>query len=269
MIGHRGYVPQPGTVAARAIAWFATQPADRLVPTGVLADALEVDVRGLTNCLEGAVRGGVLARERVDGLWRWRRLATPREPEQTPDDDPDFREVRIVDAASAPPIVADGQPATWIPPLEGIAIERPAPSLAPAVASDDTPAAPRLGWREGRGARVVAPRAEPGAGGQVESDRPVEAAAAPPSDPPAPPPPAAHRPGSVTFDLELQRQRYAPAPTAEPNTATDMPRPFRCAMWSDGSLQFSRANGFDVHLDADETKALLDYLDRVLRTEAA
>ncbi|MGN6526762.1 MAG: hypothetical protein ACTHL8_10260 [Burkholderiaceae bacterium] len=267
----RGYVPQPGTVAARALAWFAAQPTGTSVPTAVLADALEVDTRGLTPCLERAVVGGVLVRERVDGLWRWRMSAAPRPAVEDPvDDDPDFREVRrTIDAAAAPVPPEIRVPASWIPPLEGIAIKHPAEPRPPTTTTgegdgaDAVPMAPRLAWREGKGARVAASRGAPAADDDaVQSDRPEEPAASPPPSQTASEPVPASASGA-------ERQGSAPADLVGPGAATGVPRPFRCAVWSDGTLHLARGDADLVRLTRDETTTLLDYLDRVLRAEAA
>lgn len=261
MIAGRGYVPQPGTIAARAIAWFQEQGVGKSVPTAVLADALDVDPRGLTNCLGRALAAGALSRERSDGLWFWSlAIAHGADAAATPDDDPDFSEVkRTVPAASAPPLIAAGPAPSWIPPLEGIVIEHPASSRPASLAEpDDRPVAPRLGWREGRPAAPE--RADEGSA--VQSERLEEPAAAPP------PPDVATERSAVAF-AGAGRQGSAPAGAVEPAAATGVPRPFRCAMWSDGTLQVERSGGELVHLDGEETRALLDYLDRVLRAEAA
>lgn len=51
-------------------------------------------------------------------------------------------------------------------------------------------------------------------------------------------------------------------------TAAPVPAPMRVALWSDGTLQIERGPDDVVLLTADETKALVRYLDRLATQEA-
>lgn len=58
----RRYMPKPGSVPARAIAWLHTQPPGAEVTTDVLATAAGFNRKNATAFLEPAVKGRALAR---------------------------------------------------------------------------------------------------------------------------------------------------------------------------------------------------------------
>lgn len=106
------YIPQPGTIPARALAWFDDQPPNAEVTTGVLAEALGQPMASIITSLETAVQKGMLRREKRDGRLFWRR-GTAIEPMlgyhgalpvsgdvDDADDDPIVQ--RVVSAPAAP-----------------------------------------------------------------------------------------------------------------------------------------------------------------------
>jgi len=146
------YVPLPGTIAARALAWFADQAPEAEVSTGVIADALDQPIAIVVQALEPAFEAGLIAREKRDGRYFWstaahalRTLGAPP-PVCADDDDPrDLLPVRqtTVPAATTPkespmattPTVAPPQPKkprAAVPDFDPLSIElkkdRPLPT---------------------------------------------------------------------------------------------------------------------------------------------
>lgn len=119
------YVPQPGTIDARAIAHLRALPVGAMLAAGVLADALDVDRDDLVPALERAWRAGAVAREAQAGNVRWgvghpklRALAGPL-PVTADDDDIDDAPIvqRIVPASKSAGVSLLDRPA-WNPPKE-------------------------------------------------------------------------------------------------------------------------------------------------------
>jgi hypothetical protein len=86
-----------------------------------------------------------------------------------------------------------------------------------------------------------------------------EAAASPP--PPPPPPPAASIP---IIAFARQRAEHADARDRRTPTATPQPTGLRVALWSDGALVIERGPHLVASLTAEETRHLVEYLDKVL-----
>lgn len=128
------YVPQPGTIDARAIAHLRTLPAGALLAAGVLADTLDVDRDDLVPALERAWRAGAVTREAQGSNVRWgighpklRTLAGPL-PVTADDDDIDGAPIvqRIVPASKSAGVSLLDRPA-WSPPKEA-AMAAPVPT---------------------------------------------------------------------------------------------------------------------------------------------
>lgn len=101
------YVPQPGTIAARVLAWFADQAPDAEFTTGVIAAAMDQPMAFIVTALEPVFEHGLIAREKRDGRMYWsvshRRLRSLSAPAAVSADDDDFPFVqRVVPAAAAP-----------------------------------------------------------------------------------------------------------------------------------------------------------------------
>lgn len=62
----RRYMPRPGSVPARAIAWLWSQPSGAEVTTDVLATAAQFERKNATAFLDPAVKGGALMRRSSD-----------------------------------------------------------------------------------------------------------------------------------------------------------------------------------------------------------
>jgi len=124
-------------------------------------------------------------------------------------------------------------------------------------------------WREPKPARAAAPATE----------KPAQEAAKPARKPrkapkPAKPHPRSSRPkvtGRLLRAAEEGRQKTAKAlPVVEvPWKAEQHGGGFRCGVFSDGSLVLRLRDGSLAELPPDDTRALLDYLDRSLLREAA
>lgn len=62
------YIPQPGTIPARALAYFQAQPPGHTLSSAVLADELDVNRNGMKAVLAHALLGGALKCEKREGL---------------------------------------------------------------------------------------------------------------------------------------------------------------------------------------------------------
>lgn len=100
------YVPQPGTIPARAVDYLRTLAAGIEVPTAVLGEALDQPSSTIYVCLEAAVNSGLVRKRRKDGerfmLWSIGDgvpISRARPVDDEPDDHP--IEQRIVPAATA------------------------------------------------------------------------------------------------------------------------------------------------------------------------
>lgn len=127
------YVPQPGTIDARAIAHLRTLPVGAMLAAGVLADELDVDRDDLVPALERAWRGGAVAREAGGSGVRWGvghpKLRTLTGPPAVCADDDDAPFVqRTVPATKSSGVSLVDMPA-WSPPKE-TAMDKPAPPQA-------------------------------------------------------------------------------------------------------------------------------------------
>lgn len=275
------YIPQPGTLAARAIAHFASLPVDAQLTNGVLAESLAVDPNSLTPCLQAPMRHGLLERFKADGHIFWRRGHAAAAPAaETADDDSEEGDdsiARVIAAADAAPL-AGLAPQSWCPaPAESKSSldEPPAPphpSPAPALG---------LGWRAPtlpvyRGepsAPVPSPRPaaapEPGPGATLL----IEAGVLTAEDDPdfrevehAPRPP---EPDTPPKGAEAAQAPVSPCgrDDATPNDGVvpqDTKRTeFRCALWSSGELHIEIYPGNFLLLTKDETRQLVGYLDRM------
>lgn len=100
------YIPQPGTIPARVVAWLQQQPAGAQVATGVLCDTLDIDVSLLGGSMQPAIRHGLVTSSKREGRLYWGLATDPAEPQQ-----PD--EQRVVDAtppAEKPPAARQAAP---------------------------------------------------------------------------------------------------------------------------------------------------------------
>ena len=150
------YVPQAGTIAARALAHFVDEvAAGAELANNVLGERLGVDPNILGACLQSPVRHGLLIRFKREGRIYWRRghvdpAPPPRPPADSADQDDDSDDVaepiaRTVPASAAEPL-AGVMRQSWCPvaqPSEekGSLDEPPASHAKPAA-----PTPPGLGW---------------------------------------------------------------------------------------------------------------------------
>jgi hypothetical protein len=76
------YTPQPGTVAAKALAHLQALEAGSELSTAVLSEAVDCDPAGLPAFLLPAVNAGLVRRRRRDGFGRmlWWRLGNGEDP---------------------------------------------------------------------------------------------------------------------------------------------------------------------------------------------
>jgi len=90
------YMPRPGTLPYRVIAWFETQPPGTEAKASQLADALGVDVNNVLPCLAPAVEHGALLRYTKNGLSKPNFYALPgrTNPKPTKGDQPRFERGR-------------------------------------------------------------------------------------------------------------------------------------------------------------------------------
>lgn len=87
------YIPQPGTIAARAIEYLKDAGPGANPSTAEILDAIgqPSTYQGLVPCMQPAIAAGVVVREREGHIFRWR-LARPGDvppPKRDQDDDHD------------------------------------------------------------------------------------------------------------------------------------------------------------------------------------
>lgn len=141
------YIPQPGTIQARAIAHLHTSPQCGLIPNALLAEQLDVDPVDLAKAMHSAFERGAVSRETRDRQPWWgighaglRHLSAPLAV--SADDDVDDAPLvqRTVPASSSGGVSLVDHPA-WSPPKE---IVMPVPALTPPQAKKPRVAAPEF-----------------------------------------------------------------------------------------------------------------------------
>lgn len=146
------YIPQPGTIGARVLAWFGDQAPELEASSGVIAEALGQPIAAVITALDPVFENGLIAREKRDGRLYWSvshsRLRALAGAHVNADDDD-------VDDA---PIVRRYIPSTaWSPPKETV---MPTPAPTPPQATK-----PKKAWN-------AAPAFDP-LKIEVKRDRPV------------------------------------------------------------------------------------------------
>lgn len=262
------YTPQPGTIAARVIAFFALRPAGFEMTTGVLADELELDSNTLTPCLATPVKHGLLVRERRDGRMYWRRgsgvsAALQAEPVSLDAVDLQPPEQRVISAADAAPLEIPRFTAGWIPPLDGIQLNadgRRAQAHEIPAEKAPRPATRGLNWLAKPGTSLT--EVPPWPGIQPAAPEPVPPASAAQVEPTESPAPRTRRPRATAG---IAPSAYGAIPDGStPKPALTPPAPMRFALWSDGTLQVESGGQLYATFSPDETRALVRYLDKVL-----
>ena len=242
------YSPAPGTVAFRVLAYLQTLPAGAEVMTSKIADALGLPPNNIAPCLEFALKAGAIYRRQRDDHPRspfWWSLVDHRkdstaldagrheggEAAQAPQDD-------------SPGPVAASTPTKGRPPARK--------ELTGGVGASLNGWPGNQGTR-GSGGGAAETTADPeeyrgNSGAHDSRERPAEITPESPGGGPtgAGQPAAAGPAGEHGF---VQRESGAGK--------------LRIALWDDGVLQIYRAGGgLQVLLNPDETRQLLDYLDR-------
>lgn len=265
------YVPQAGSIAARALAHLQEQPDGAEVASGVLADALGVQSNMINVCLDTASRHGVLARAKREGRIYWKlgpkapaaapppASADPADPDDESDDDsaPIARTVPSASAAPIPGIVRQ----SWCPVAQA-AVSPSSGSEPPPPPSPAAPPPPGLNWRA-----PCVPVFERDA-----SERNTTPAAAPePCSAPAGPE-QQHDDRADTALIVSEFVRAARAERVRDELAAERAEHgaegFRCALWSNGMLELRTTEGETHLLNEDDTRGLLRYVGDVLSARA-
>jgi len=143
--------PQPGTIAARALAWFADQPPECEASTGVIAAALGQRIAIVHQALEPVFEHGLIAREKRNGLHYWSTAERPLRPLGAP-----------------PPVCADDDVVDLLPVRQRVVpattATKETPMAAPTVAPPQPPK-PKKAW-------TPAPAFDP-LKVEIKKDRPV------------------------------------------------------------------------------------------------
>ena len=96
------YVPQPGTIPHRVIAYLRRMQPGECIATAPLADELDVSPSSILPCMGAAVRGGLVKRESINGLVHWSLGdGTPQPADPDAEDDPEMKS-KIVITPAAP-----------------------------------------------------------------------------------------------------------------------------------------------------------------------
>lgn len=122
------YTPQPGTIAARVLAWFAGQAPELEASSGVIAEAMDQPIAAVITALEPVFEHGLIAREKREGRLYWS-VSHPklrpfsRPPAVTADEDDAPFIQRTVPATKGGVSLLDAP--AWSPPKE-TAMDKPA-----------------------------------------------------------------------------------------------------------------------------------------------
>lgn len=267
------YVPQVGSIAARALAHLQAQPEGTELASGVLADALSVQSSMINVCLDTASRHGVLARAKREGRIYWKlgpkapsaapppASAEPADLDDETDDDaaPIARTVPSTSAAPIPGLVQQ----SWCPVAQATPSQSSGGEPVPPPPSPAAPQTPGLNWR--------APRV-PVFERDASEVNTTPAAAPEPSSAPASGP-AQHDDRVDTALIVSDFVRAARAARLQDERAAERESVdgFRCALWSNGMLEIRTTEGETHLLNEDDTRGLLRYVGDVLsaRTRAA
>jgi hypothetical protein len=264
------YVPQAGSIAARALAHLQDQPDGAELASGVLADALGVQSNMINVCLDTASRHGVLARTKRDGRIFWK--LGPKAPAAAPppasadpadlDDESDTDAARIartVPSASAAPIPGLVQQ-SWCPVAQDAASPSSGREPPPPPSSPAAPPVLGLNWRA---PRVPVFERDASAVNTTPAAAPEPCSAAAPSE---------QRDDRVDTALIVSEfVRAARADRARDEQAAERAASaecFRCALWSNGMLEIRTTEGETHLLNEDDTRGLLRYVGDVLSTRA-
>jgi hypothetical protein len=244
-----GWEPRPGTVAFRVLAHLATLPAGAERMTSHLADALGLDVNGVTPCLESALKARrVFARKRDSHVRSplWWSLTD------------NSKDSGAVDLESA----ADGS-------------QKPNGGMhgGSARAGSETP-------REGANRDASAEQSHDAEGSDSPAGRGGDAAPAVSAAPvflqPEGAAAIAGRPARAketaqrgAMDATVVAEDPGAGDDAKPAVGAAAPNGLRIALWSDGTLQIVRVPASDgvnrvLSFTKAETRQLVEYLDRVL-----
>lgn len=272
------YTPHVGSTGARAVAYFAKQPAGFEISTSQLAVVLDANQNSMSALLATAIRHKALVRVQRNGqvYWRLGEVEGGAPPEKPPRDDesadraPDLavKQVRV-DASAVPAPIAAMTQQSWCPAAQDSLPESsldeppapPPPSPAPALG---------LGWKA---PRVPVYIGEPPAPAEVlladveaaEDDpdfREVERAPAPPG--PDSPPNGAEA-AQAPVSPQCGRDGATPNDGVVSQGKAD---PFRCALWSNGMLEILTTEGEIVLLNQDDTRRLMRYVSDSLSARA-
>lgn len=164
------YIPQPGTVAARVVAYLRTLPSGVMQSSAVIAEALDCDPE-IGPYMKLAYENGLVSREKRDGRLWWgigypglRSLSAPL-PVSADDDDVDEEPIvqRTVPATKPSSVSLVDVPA-WCPKKEA-AMNKPGTTVAPPPVQEATCRTCRLrpvGSRAEEGAAAATQRAQGG-----------------------------------------------------------------------------------------------------------
>jgi hypothetical protein len=283
------YIPQAGSIAARALAHLQTLPDGVEIRSGPLAEALGITSNIVNVSLVTATRHGIFVREKRHDRIFWKlgpnvplagpppAAAPPPEPanaadlEDAPDDDA-APIARIVPSDAVTPIPGLLQQ-SWCPAAQNADPQSSRGEPAPPPPSPAAPKPTGLAWRAPRvpvferdaSAANTAPAAAPEPGSAE--------AAVPPADDPhfleVMPAPAA---APMTIELaEFVRAARVARLQDELAAEREPVDGFRCALWSNGMLEIRTTEGETHLLNEDDTRGLLRYVGDVLsaRTRAA
>lgn len=217
------YYPEPGTVAWRAVAHLDGLPKGAEIVTSALAEAARSDAVTVSSCLQTALTHGLVFRRRKD--------SHPRSPwfwSLTDHSKTGQLGTHTLHAAPAEPPAA-------APPAQA---EPPAPSDEPQIPQFITPKASLT-----EPLVIVAPSPAEQAAMARTFDR-------------------LSTPG-VSSKL-AERMGFPSAETLQRMLdSKPQPLPTRFALCSDGTLEINRDGEVALLLSRDETRALVEYLDRI------
>jgi hypothetical protein len=225
------YEPAPGSTAYRAIAHLQSLPPGAELMTSALAEAIGSEGKNIVPPLEVALASGLIFKRQRDThvrspMW-WSLTDHGARPKV------DIRQPAVPVASAKDSTAGDAQPFRGDEAAHVAQQESPGPVAASTPMNGRPPA--RNGHDEPEGAAAIA-------GGPATAKETAQRGAT---------------------SIEPHSVAKGAGDDAKPAVGAAAPDGFRCALWSNGALQLERGAATLAVLTADETRALVAYLERL------
>jgi hypothetical protein len=288
------YIPQPGSIAARALAHLQTLPDGVEIASGPLADALGITSNIVNVSLNSAAKHGVLVRDKRHDRIYWKlgpnvplpgaplaaaapppEPARPADPHEEADDDA-APIARTFPVAAAEPLAGLMQQ-SWCPAAQTAGAESSLDELPDEpMAHAPMPPAPKPPGLDWKAPPVSAPRPADAAGAEASDvvlqglehlhAETVRKVTAPTVDDDTARELSAALAPSMPAWLDGLDPDFREVERTPPTLPLHVGAEFHCALWTTGVLEMQLASGTLVRLTPGETKRLVNYLERMAET---